>query len=215
MTSGASATSSAAYPGGLPPGTSGTHANCPVSQPIEGDKPQRTNGFEYNRGTTGTVGTPAVGTDGSSPQTGGGLQRRHRGRITRSRRKSRQFERDEGVDLYLSAAAPNLFANGSSNAPNTFANVMAPQGNGRLLVTPGLRSRVTSDIRPNGSPQSGTQWVTHSKNRLLTLARAKRARLDSVMRRSRPLAAAGCPLLGPLGHLGIKPVSQMAIIGAQ
>jgi hypothetical protein len=44
----------------LPPGT---HANCPVSQPIEGDKPQRTNGFEYNRGTTGTVGTSAVGTD--------------------------------------------------------------------------------------------------------------------------------------------------------
>jgi hypothetical protein len=34
-----------------------------VSQPIEGDKPQRTNGFEYNRGTTGTVGTSAVGTD--------------------------------------------------------------------------------------------------------------------------------------------------------
>jgi len=28
-----------------------------VSQPIEGDKPQRTKGFEYNRGTTGTVGT--------------------------------------------------------------------------------------------------------------------------------------------------------------
>ncbi len=43
----------------LPPGTSGTHANCPVSQPIEGDKPKRTNGFEYNRGT---VGTSAVGT---------------------------------------------------------------------------------------------------------------------------------------------------------
>src|SRR5258705_9841338 len=50
-----------------PPGTSGTHANCPVSQPIEGDKPQRTNGFEYNRGTTGTVGTSAVGTDGRCP----------------------------------------------------------------------------------------------------------------------------------------------------